>query len=337
MRARLVSLEEVDSDVWIRPSDATFEPAAFVPRDRRRTRFLSFLNLKGGVGKTTLVSNLGAAFATGICKDKFKVLLVDLDFQGSLSNCCVSEESMTHRRTNGLTSAKLLEHDGDPLSLIQTLKAPLDGTLGLASVIVSDEHLEKSDFSHQAKFVANEHEVRFNYRSIFHDEGVLNEFDFVLFDCPPRLTTSTINCLFASDFVFIPTALHRHDVDSVTRSIRWLEKLRSMETFRAEMAGVILNRARKKEANIHNLTKAEKRQYEKLVNLVRQSGFSDDAIFDSTVYLSPRIPEFAEGTEPFATTEEGKRLFSGLASEIMSRIETWDFTRTRTELKNAKR
>lgn len=49
-------------------------------KDQRRTKVISILNQKGGVGKTTLVSNLGVA----ISKAGKSVLLVDSDPQGSL-------------------------------------------------------------------------------------------------------------------------------------------------------------------------------------------------------------------------------------------------------------
>src|SRR5499427_3770456 len=57
------------------------------PRDYWRnvtnSRTLAIANLKGGVGKTTLAANIGAYLAKDWQK---RVLLIDLDFQGSLSS-----------------------------------------------------------------------------------------------------------------------------------------------------------------------------------------------------------------------------------------------------------
>jgi AAA domain len=57
------------------------------PPDYRRgvtnSRTLAIANLKGGVGKTTLAANIGAYLAKEWQK---RVLLIDLDFQGSLSS-----------------------------------------------------------------------------------------------------------------------------------------------------------------------------------------------------------------------------------------------------------
>src|SRR5262249_17390943 len=54
----------------------------FVPLDERRTPIVSVLNLKGGVGKTTVTAYLARALAAS----GYRILLVDLDLQGSLSS-----------------------------------------------------------------------------------------------------------------------------------------------------------------------------------------------------------------------------------------------------------
>jgi Mrp family chromosome partitioning ATPase len=58
----------------------------FRPLAERRTPIISILNLKGGVGKTTLTGNLAAA----LDELGYRVLLLDLDLQGSLSGLFLS-------------------------------------------------------------------------------------------------------------------------------------------------------------------------------------------------------------------------------------------------------
>src|SRR5262249_15381291 len=74
-------LFQSDSDMW-RLRDA--RPLSHL-RERlfaSSLRIITVGNLKGGVGKTTLTSNLAAFFETQLRK---RVLVVDLDYQGSLS------------------------------------------------------------------------------------------------------------------------------------------------------------------------------------------------------------------------------------------------------------
>jgi len=65
-------------------------------RDVTNSRTLAIANLKGGVGKTTLAANIGAYLAKDWQK---RVLLIDLDFQGSLSVVNgVSRQGLAARR-----------------------------------------------------------------------------------------------------------------------------------------------------------------------------------------------------------------------------------------------
>ena len=65
LEERLQQIEKIDADIWCR-SPANSFPPPLAPREGRRTVFVAVQNLKGGVGKTTLVANLTAAYATGV-------------------------------------------------------------------------------------------------------------------------------------------------------------------------------------------------------------------------------------------------------------------------------
>ena len=64
--------------------------APFRPLSQRRTPILSFVNLKGGVGKTTISANLAVALG----EEGWRVLVVDLDYQSSLSQILLCPAEM---------------------------------------------------------------------------------------------------------------------------------------------------------------------------------------------------------------------------------------------------
>ena len=74
----------------------------FRPLSERHAPIISVLNLKGGVGKTTITAHLGAALAG----KGYNVLLMDLDLQGSLSSLFMSESALVQRSKEKL----LLQH-----------------------------------------------------------------------------------------------------------------------------------------------------------------------------------------------------------------------------------
>jgi cellulose biosynthesis protein BcsQ len=70
-----------------------------------------------------------------------------------------------------------------------------------------------------------ENEVRYNLAKLLHSQSVRDAFDLVIIDCPPRLTTGTIQALCASSHVLIPTILDRPSGESVVSFCTQLENM----------------------------------------------------------------------------------------------------------------
>jgi cellulose biosynthesis protein BcsQ len=90
--------------------------------------------------------------------------------------------------------------------------------------------------------VDSRQEVRFRFRGHLHQPEVFKEFDLVIFDCPPRPTTSTVNVLTCSGYVLIPTKLDLGSINAVPRTIRWLSTLKGIS--HAQLVGVVANHVR---------------------------------------------------------------------------------------------
>ena len=102
---QLDNIAKTDGKLWLVPPAGPTAP--FLPLTIRKTAIISIANLKGGVGKTTITANLGATLA----KLGLHVLMLDLDYQNSLSNLCLSpSEGDQIRRTaryfNGLLETR---------------------------------------------------------------------------------------------------------------------------------------------------------------------------------------------------------------------------------------
>ena len=138
----------------------------------KKARVISIVNHKGGVGKTTTTINLGKA----LVKLGFKVLLVDMDSQGNLS------QSLGIDNPEKQVVNALLRNEDLP-------------------VVVIDEnyHLSPSDL-----------ELAYADLELVQAVGGVNQlknklnplkelYDYILIDCPPALNIFTNSALVASN------------------------------------------------------------------------------------------------------------------------------------------
>jgi cellulose biosynthesis protein BcsQ len=238
LESQLADLKSFDGKLWDRP--LLVEPPLFVPAPGRKTRFLAVANLKGGVGKTTVAANAGAALA----KRGSRVLLVDLDFQGSLTRLCIGFTALKDLVKKGETVSALLGLNnggaGDWLTrVIRPVNGVKDaaaadampgagqqGAAGALDFIPAFDDLADVELREEARwFVTREPDVRFLFRRLIHTPAILDRYDYVFFDCPPRLTTAGVNALACADGLLIPVTLDQQSVQAIPRTLRWLQRL----------------------------------------------------------------------------------------------------------------
>jgi cellulose biosynthesis protein BcsQ len=302
--------EGVKEDIWRR--DVVGVPR-FVDKEERNARFISLLNLKGGVGKTTLAANLGVCLA--LMEKPLKVLVIDLDFQATLSNMSVEAVTLLMAGQSGNTSSRLLDRrlviDDLPKLLVRINRVPN------GSIIIADVTLERADYETQARFFLDpKNDVRFLFRSLLHQREVMDKFDVVLFDCPPRLTTSTVNALTSSDFVLIPTKLDERSFEAIPRTLSFINNLRTIA--QPKIIGVVANEVqfwrRPKLVKTHQIGMA------RLKELVKASD-PDLYVFDGMVELSRDVAFNKEkNLVPSAREKIRNTLFQPVATELRRRI-----------------
>jgi chromosome partitioning protein len=194
-------------------------------------KVISFINYKGGVGKTTTTYHVGCALAYLHAK---RVLLIDIDPQCNLTLLCATYDRWTKYTTQGGASIvtlfdKYLAGKGTAAGS-SIWKSPVqDGvtnpTIPLLDLIPSDMRLlvdpdvrvsrdlraQKGSLASQISAVQAKAETyvlpRIFLRTLL--LGLQDQYDYILVDCPPNLYLLTQNALLASD-AYVVTALPDH-------------------------------------------------------------------------------------------------------------------------------
>ena len=155
-------------------------------------------------------------------------------------------------------------------------------------------------------------DARFLFREWFHRNAVLERYDSVLFDCPPRLTTACVNALACSDFLLVPVLLEQGSVEALPRTLNWLTRLPHVT--HAKLLGVVANRVDLYGGAPVN---AQKTIFDYLPETLKRAGFHNDVVFRAIVKNQRSIIENAANQGRIAAAEDsGAELFKNVAIEV---------------------
>ena len=219
----------IDPDTfWSKPSVRKVIKA-YRDQVRRTIPVLVVANYKGGVGKSMISANLAAYFD----KIGFRVLLIDYDYQGSLT------DYVPYRDTELTFSANyILEgRRGDEI----TRPHKLGKSFQRSSIHPAQASLNQIDNQLIYNWLsgARKEDIRFNTHKYLGSTYVQQNFDIVIIDTPPRICAATANALCAATHVIMPTILDTVSSRTVLSSLRMFLDFRNRLNLSFKIIGVV--------------------------------------------------------------------------------------------------
>lgn len=258
-------------------------------------KVIAVVNQKGGVGKTTVTINLGI----GLARAGKKVLLIDFDPQGSLTDCL----GFSDPDDMEVTAAQVLldcindEWHGAGYGILKHEEGVylLPGNITLSGLEVTLVNVMCREF------------VLKNY--LAHLQEL---YDYILIDCMASLGTLTINALAAADGVLIPIMAEKPSVSGLQQLFKTIGIARKSMNPALKIEGVVPNRV--DDRTCYN---------REIVKLLQEAYGGTVKIYDS-VPQSVRVAETAaQGKSVYAYDAHGKgaKAYEALVKEVLANGE----------------
>jgi chromosome partitioning protein len=202
-------------------------------------------NPKGGIGKTTIAANLAVTFGL----QGMKVLVVDLDFQGSLSNAFNYDSDLTPEEATEIgkpremvveyTLANLLPGTSNRRTLDEVLKKPY-GEYG-PHLIPADIQLDHLDYLLLASTLQGTLSdlVIGNWIKEGRSGNIpgcdLSSYDLILFDCPPSKNRLTRAAMLAATHAISPVRFEYFSTKALSYLAEVIDDMENNYNRRPEM------------------------------------------------------------------------------------------------------
>lgn len=280
-------------------------------------KVISFINLKGGVGKTTTTVAVAEMLSSEFHR---KVLVIDLDPQTNATLMLIGDDKWKELDENNHTLAQLFTDALDPnnrgFDLSQTLQRQVSNIAAVKTIDLLPSSLKIIDEQDKlatiplGQFYANS-PIDILRRGI---RPIVDNYDYVLIDCPPNLGIITLNGLRISQGYIIPTIPDTLSTYRIPDIIKKVNEFSEIIAEPIEPFGIVISKYQEN-MPLHRKT------------LDDLHSRKDAPVFETTIPQRKQIAEAAEFIKPnyFSKYREkwglaGQVDYLSLTKEIIKRV-----------------
>lgn len=252
-----------------------------------RERVYAIANQKGGVGKTTTAINLAAS----LCALGDRVLLVDMDAQGNATMGSGVDKNLV------------------PLTVYDSLVGEAEHQRVLVKQTGGGYDLlpANSDMTGLDVVLRDLDDPHGRLQSML---GEIEDYDYVLIDCPPALSLATLNCLVASCGVLIPVQCEYYALEGLSDLINTMQQA-------SESLGIEL----RVEGLLRTMYDGRSLLCQDVSNqLVEHFG---DKLYDTVIPRNVRLaeaPSYGLPTLAYSPESKGAQTYREFAAEFRNRV-----------------
>lgn len=260
----------------------------------KKTVTICFTNNKGGSGKSTTCSNVGAAMA----RAGKKVLLVDGDMQLNLSLSFFSEEKVLEMAAGEMNLYHAIGRQKDLTDYI--VHTPYEGL----DLIPSSTQMSSIEYELFTKW-----QREFILKKCLQKIKAAGTYDYILIDAPPTLGGWVMNILCASDRVLVPVEASPWGMFGLANMFDFLDEVKEIAP-ELQVLGIVI-------------TKADTRKAYFKQTLETLKDMDGIRLLDSVIRVDSSIEWAQDASAPvveFKKSSRSAKEYTELAEEVMDRV-----------------
>ena len=252
-------------------------------------KVISITNQKGGVGKTTSAINI----AYFIAKTGRRVLLLDFDPQGNATSGLGVDKNQLENTMADVISGDITLKD----ILMETGYKGLK--LAPATPVLANTEVELANT--KGRFTRLKNAI----------ETVEKDFDYVIIDSPPSLSSLTVNGFIASDYLILPVQAEFYAMEGLGQLLESMKLVKKGMNPDLNLLGVL-------PTMVDSRTTLSGQVYEEIKK------FFPGKVFNTPIPRNIRLAEAPSHGVPVGVYDrfsKGARAYKAVTKEIITRVE----------------